>query len=217
MKRRLSLAALFPLLLGLPAGGEEEFWTWFQANEPALFALDLGSQTGDQQVLLDLAAQLQRVRRELTFELGSLADGRRELVISADGVKAAFPAVEALAAKAPALERWKLTAFRPRRMEQNILSVAGVLVDPKDVYVQLAKDEDKKVALVVFLRGYSDGDKTIYGQAAFLFLDRALGEHDVETKVGIVELKSLGAEVPQGAVPLADLAEAFDAFLGKNP
>ena len=217
MIRRFSLVALFPFLLGLTPGGEEEFWAWFQANEPSLFALDLGSEPGDQQILLDLAAQLQRVRRELTFELGSLADGRRELVISADGVKSAFPAVEALADRAPALERWKVTAFRPRRLEQNILNVAGVLVDPKDVYVQLGKDEDKKVALVVFLRGYSDGDKTIYGQAAFLFLDRALGEHDVETKVGIVELKPLGAEVPKDAVPLADLGEAFDAFLTRQP
>jgi hypothetical protein len=217
MRRTLSLVVLLPFLLGMAAGPEEDFWVWFQANEAALFALDLDGQVADQKILLDLAEQLQRIRFDLTFEIDSLADGRRELVITAEDVKRAFAAVESLVAKAPALPRWKVTAFRPRRAEQNTLSVAGFLVDPKDVYVQLYRDESKKVGLVLFMRGYSGGDRTVFGQAAFVFLDRALGERDVETKVGIVELKPLGAEAPKDAVPLADLPKAFDAFATQKP
>ena len=74
------------------AGSKEQtFWSWFQRNSDTLYHFER-----DRQRIFDqLAAEMHRVNPELTFEFGSvLDDGAREFVISAGGVKTAFPAVE---------------------------------------------------------------------------------------------------------------------------
>jgi hypothetical protein len=79
------------------ASPESDFWRWFQKNENALFDFER-----DQERTFDrLAAEMQKVDPSLTFEFGPKDDGRREFVISADGIVEAFPKVESLYAAAP--------------------------------------------------------------------------------------------------------------------
>ena len=86
----------------MPAS-EDTFWQWFAKNEGKLFSFE----TNQQEIFSALSHQLELVNCDLTFEFGPLqSDGKREFVISEGGIKAAFPAVEALYAKAPALDRW---------------------------------------------------------------------------------------------------------------
>ncbi len=103
-------------ILGFPGGrahasAEADFWKWFQTNEAMLFDFDR-----DQEAVFDrLAGEMHKVHQSLTFEFGPKENGRREFVISVDGIKDAFPSVEALYAAAPTLERWQFIKFRPRR------------------------------------------------------------------------------------------------------
>jgi hypothetical protein len=70
----------------------QKFWKCFNANEDEVFNFE-----ADQERVFDkLAAQLQRVHSSLTFEFSSVTDGMREFVISAGGLKEAFPEVVAL-------------------------------------------------------------------------------------------------------------------------
>src|SRR5882724_4779444 len=74
------------------ASAEADFWQWFQRNEADLFDFER-----DQEAIFDrLAAEMHKVHPSLTFEFGSKENGRREFVISADGIKDAFPKVESL-------------------------------------------------------------------------------------------------------------------------
>jgi hypothetical protein len=50
---------------------------------------------------------------------------------------------------------------------------------------------------------------------AYLLLDQALGEYDVETRVGFIEVKPSNAAAT-GAVKLQQLPEAFDAFVRRG-
>jgi hypothetical protein len=59
-----------------------------------------------------------------------------------------------------------------------------------------------------------DAIKTM-GQMAFLALDHALGEYDVETKVGAIDLLPLD-RAPKSAQPLADLPARIDEVFGKS-
>lgn len=58
----------------------------------------------DQEKTFDkLSAELKKANPDLTFEFGPVENGKREFVISAAGIKTAFPYVESLFNSAPKL------------------------------------------------------------------------------------------------------------------
>lgn len=192
------------------ASNEETFWKWFVANEPRLFAFE-----SDREPTFDaLTKQLNRVNGDLTFEFGPITNGKREFVISAGGIKAAFPAVEALYSKAPSLPRWIWVKFRPRRLPINDLEYDGKKVRVDDVRYLLAKDGDK-VGVVLFFDGYNEAQKGIYGQMGYLFLDEALGEYVVETQVGFIEFQSRASRHFGQSHPLEELPRDFDNYIAR--
>jgi hypothetical protein len=187
------------------AGGEDAFWKWFEANETRLFSFEK-----NQEVIFDeLSAQLELVSADLTFEFGPVANGRREFVISAGGIKAAFPYVEKLYDKAPSLPRWVWIKYRPRRLPINDLNYGGKSVKADDVRFLLAKDDDK-VGIVLFFDGYNEEEKGVVGQIGYLFLDEALGEYSVETKVGFIEFQGHDSKYFAQSHPLRELPQKFD-------
>ena len=133
------------------ASPESDFWRWFQRNEADLFDFER-----DQEAIFDrLAAAMHKVHPSLTFEFGPKENGRREFVISADGIKDAFPKVESLYASAPAMAHWKFVKFRPRR-EPFDIEYAGISVKADTVSVLLEPD-GQKVGLTVFHTGLRSG------------------------------------------------------------
>jgi hypothetical protein len=70
----------------------------FESNQEAIFD--------------ELNRQLNKVNSDLTFEFGPILNGKREFVVTADGIAAAFPAVEAHVQAAPTFDDWTIVAFR---------------------------------------------------------------------------------------------------------
>src|SRR5690606_22854080 len=80
---------------------EDRFWNWFLKNQETYYAevdnLDLREKLFD-----NLTTHLVKVHPDLVFEFSPIREsGVREFIISTDGIKAAFPLVEKLVAKAP--------------------------------------------------------------------------------------------------------------------
>lgn len=212
--RRVLISVFLPLFgLFAPhanATPESEFWQWFQKNDAMLFDYER-----DQEKVFDLlAAAMQKVHPSLTFEFGPKEGGRREFVISADGIREAFPKVESLYASAPRLQHWKFIKFRPRREPLDLVEYGGASVKPKDVTVVL-RPQGKQVALTVLIPGYPGSSRDAYVGVAYLLLDQALGEYDVETRVGRIDVATPG-DNPAGAVPLSQLPRAFDAHFASR-
>jgi hypothetical protein len=187
------------------------FWEWFVRQEGVLFAFEK-----DQERIFDeLAAQLAKVDRELCFEFGPPeARGAREVrefVISAGGIKGSFPALVSLAKAAPPLDRFYVTAFRPRRLPTNSIECGGFLVSPEEVEVSLLSD-GKQAGLHVFLPDSvtEESARTVIG---YLLLDEVLGEFDVETRVGTIEMYSATELTGFDRMPLTDLPAAFDRLV----
>jgi hypothetical protein len=188
---------------------EKAFWDWFQANDERLYNFER-----DQKHTFDLLqSELGKVDKNLTFEFGPIENGRREFIISADGIREAFPKVESLYTAAPALPRWKVVKYRPRREPMDI-ALGDLRVDCHAIVFGLQPHGDK-VDLTIYLPGYSEHTQDKYQSVAFLFLDQALGEYDVETRVGYIELKARD-EAPPRALSLAQLPPAFDKLLKPN-
>ena len=204
----LIIMGIFSFKNTFAGSSEDTFWKWFQKNESTILNFER-----DQERTFDkLASKMNVVNEDLTFEFGPISDdGKREFVISAGGIKASFPAVEALHSSAPQMKNWVFTKYRPRRNPLNDLSYGGVSVPVGDVHYKMFKD-DEKVGIIVFLKGCSEEQHDIYGNIGYLFLDEALGEYDIETKVGFIEFHNRESKYYEGALPLKELAEAFDDY-----
>jgi hypothetical protein len=188
---------------------EQSFWKWFQNNDTALFDFEK-----DQLRTLDrLAAEMHKVNSSLTFEFGPKEDGRREFTISADGIREAFPSVETLYAAAPSLARWRVVKFRQRRKPSDV-SYGGASVEARAVAVHAESDGDK-VNVTLFIPGYSEAVKPTYGAIAFLLLDHALGEYDVEMRVAEVSVKPI-SQAPSQVCSLEALPKVFDDLLARR-
>lgn len=203
----LLFATLFARATEAQSSSPAAFWAWFALRSDRLHAL----RGADDPLLDSLSVALRLVHPDLTFELGpEVADGPRELVVSADGIQTAFPAVETLVGVAPTLSQWRLVKFRPRRAVLNVLTLRGRRFDPARARFLLVRDEPGKVGVVLFFEHFAAAEHDLFAEAGYLLLDEVLGEYDVETRVGAIEF--LGADSPYFAQsrPLAELAAAFD-------
>jgi hypothetical protein len=184
---------------------EEDFWKWFKSNEGTLFNFEKNRE----QAFDRLGAEMHKLNPSLTFEFGPIENGKRQFVISADGIKDAFPAVEALYAAAPSLPHWKFVKFRPRRPPMDV-DYGGISVRAASVKVQLVRS-GPLADLTVFIPNYSEADHQTYMAIAFLLLDGALGEYDVETRVAQISVEAVPKASAQTS-SLQDLPKAFDAL-----
>jgi len=187
---------------------EKDFWSWFVQHEAELFNFEV-----DQENIFDqLAFQLGKVHKDLTFEFGPKTVPR-EFVVSAAGIKAAFPAVVSLVGAVPPLEKWQVTAFRPRRTLSNTVEFRGKRVDPEDVQFTLLNN-GKMAGIYLFMPGFQEND-TDLKQIGYLLLDEALGEYDVESRLGLIEMLPYDARTEGERYPLAELPRLFDQLTSR--
>lgn len=187
---------------------EAAFWGWFQTNEVRLFEFE-----NDRERIFDeLRTQLDMVEPGLTFEFGPKEQGKREFVISADGVRERFPSVMKLADAAPSLPRWKITKFRQRSDFQGSVSFNGLEISPEQLKFTIEPDGNK-VGLTVFMDGYTADEHLKYAGVVYLMLDQTLGEYDVETKVGFIELKPSSATSKLAKQSFSALRPEFDKLV----
>ena len=187
---------------------EHAFWKWFLQLEGDLLHFE-----GDmERIFNELAAELGKVDRNLCFEFGP-CDERREFVISAGGIKASFSAAVSLAKAAPPLDHWRITAFRPRRPTLNRIEIRGKCVDPDDVQVALL-DNGKIAGIYLFIPNFHE-DAIDLKQIGYLMLDEALGEFDVETRVGLIKMLPLNAQTDVERYPLTELPRLFDQLVAR--
>jgi hypothetical protein len=190
----------------IPKSPEERFWSWFKSNSDRLFSFEQNQEA----IFRELDATLAEVDSELTFEFGPVRGGRREFFISAGGNKKAFPVVERLVAAAPELLGWRIVAFIPRRGVDLQLEIGDIQIGPDDVWFRLERD-GAKVGVSLYLEEFDDPEGPASVQATFLMLDGALGEYDVEIKVGFIERHRLPPNPAQrGLRPFHELPDAFD-------
>jgi hypothetical protein len=185
---------------------EAQFWNWVKAEESRLFDF----RQDQARVFQLLSYELRKLNPDLTFQFGPLVDGKRELAISADGIKAIFPAVLKLTACAPRFETLKITAFRPRISPAFTTELEGKALLPQQVYIGMGQDGEY-IALRVAVLGHEATDETLLKRLVYLMLDGVLGEWDMETKVGGIFIVKVDA-IPDLHSSLLDVPAEFDSL-----
>lgn len=151
---------------------QKNFWAWFLLHEEQFFNFDGADEPTKETLFEMLSEQLAIVDPDLTFEFGP-RESRREFVISAGGIKEAFPSVISLLNHAPELGRWDLIAFRPRRPVGGCIRLGGRQVDAKDVQFTLLQNGNM-IGISLFIPDYREDDMT-FKEIVYLLLDEALG------------------------------------------
>lgn len=176
------------------------FWTWFSAH-----AAELRADKDMRHTMEAISAEIEKEQPGVFAEIGG--DGAdRTLVLSAGGDKKLFPAVEALYAGRPAsVPGWKIVAFR-QRDQMGTIELGGKKLDPATMKFVAAK-ENGKLSIIVFVPGFTTNEE--FGEGLFIVLDHAVGEHDMESKIGGIDFQALDKASPD-ARPLAELPALID-------
>ena len=191
---------------------EAAFWNWFIENREPFDTFEPGQDT----VLDLLHDELLRYRDGLVFELSQPTEGIRELVISADGLRELFSAVEKLCGSAPAIPGWKITAFRPRMSLDSLLKFEGREFDPAEIWFH-PMSEDGAFDLILYVPSFSEDERSAIVNGCYVLLDMALGERDVVTGIRYLDHHPLPIDPEaEGLLPFRTLPEVFDRALGRT-
>jgi len=163
-----------------------DFWIWFEKNSQDYYQL---KEEKLNSLFYKLDKQLSKINEDIAFEFSAdLIDGKREFIISADGILSAFTDVIDLVEKAPKLEGFKIIAFRSKSNVDDISTIEyeDISLGPDDVFFTYRKNGDT-LDIVLYLKGY-DSDFEEWENAAFILLDTIIGEYDVATKIGSIDM-----------------------------
>lgn len=179
-------------------------WSWFRKSGEAF----RDPHALDPRAIEKLGSLLSAIEDGLVFEF-VMADGRaNELVISADGRPELFGAVIDVVKAAPALEGWKVTAFRQPGPTTVSIEMGGSKMSYEDIWFRSSSSRGR-TDLVLAVRGMTEQNHEQLAGAVFILLDNALGEYVAGTSLGEVSFADLPADPPSGGFrPLAEVSLA---------
>ncbi|QQS44032.1 hypothetical protein IPM65_00260 [Candidatus Roizmanbacteria bacterium] len=186
----------------------KDFWKWFQQQEERLFYYE----AYEKELLPQVLNELQKVNKDLVFEIGPEMEGQREFVVSANGMKSAFSDVIELVKYAPDLDRWHIIPFRQRKDVSELeVQLDDLILTPNDISFSYQKEKGR-INLSLYVEDMDDEDEKMY-HMVFLILDNIIGEYDVEMKIGSIDIYSDGdlAEDEQ-LFPLTKLPHIIDSL-----
>ena len=74
----------------------------------------------------------------------------------------------------------------------------------------MTKNEKDKIGILLFLNGYNEFESDMYHQIAYLFLDQIIGEYDVETYIGAIEIQGFDSNYFNQSIQIDNLVTMFD-------
>jgi hypothetical protein len=179
------------------------FWAWFLESE-----LDVWE---DAPKAREAREQIRKVHKNLSLEIELLANERRQLLITANGVRDALPIAQILEQEAPPLRLFELQVFRQSTFELKPVRFGEFVLRPDEVSFSLEPDGARQ-GIILFMDGFQrrDRDRALSFKAAGLrLLDMALGEITVAEEVGFIEFREAGELGLSLRFPLTELADRF--------
>lgn len=162
------------------------FWKWFVERENRFFHYE----QQHTELLEEALSLLKDINPELVFEIGPEYDGKRELIISANGLKEGFTSVIELVQSAPELDRWIITPFRQRKKDLDLeIQIEDITLSPEDIFFTY-DSVGRKVNINLYIAGIDSEDERVF-QVVLLILDHVVGEYDVEMKIEQIDIHPL--------------------------
>lgn len=186
----------------LPVDAIQRFWAGFEQRADRLALIT----SADDPIYDESLHLLQEIDPGLYFEVSSDSQSP-ELIITAEGNERLFGLVEETVARAPRLDRWTVTALKPKLGFPASTSWEGFTVDIATVcFEPLERHGAQDLGLRIYVRGLASDDSERAHAALLRAIDHGLGERAFAESVQHVEVAPLPEGVEQGAfIPLVDL------------
>ena len=164
-----------------------KFWSWFLANEQRYRDLEVPEK---EQLLDELQAQLQAFDENLWFEVGGSPDGPRELVISAEGKLAAFPALRELCKAAPLIPGWTVVSFKQPQGFEFTTEYEDIVVTPEATWFlpMISRQQPELLGLRLAFAHFVAHQERQFLSAAYIMLEAGLGEFAAAEYIAHVEV-----------------------------
>lgn len=191
-----------------------EFWRFFRSFEPRLAAaIDAGDMTKIQQMVGALQEHIAKIDSRLCFEFGKASDGVKEFCVTPDGNRTLFDRAKKVAAAAPAIEGWRIFAFKRRKDLDEVAVQFGETKLCADQIGYICDFDRLPLSLTLWFDAPVDAPPVALQGVCNVFLDCALGEYDAATAI-----KSLDIRVGVSAMarPFVEFRNAFDAARPEN-
>lgn len=185
---------------------QDSFWNWFRKNNQTYFHFEQNLNF----LFHNLKSELNKIHPDLVFEFSPiLQDGKREFVISADGIKSVFPIVMDLVDRAPKLDKWHIVAFRQPHKGITQITYDNLTLNFDDVFFRFGKDNGQ-IALELCIRGFYESPE--WAGAIFILLDNILGEYYTEMSFSRIEKKLLNEQEIKDLYPITDLPKIVQNY-----
>ncbi len=168
-----------------PAAAIAAFWEWWDAEGRAVVTAAIGEREPEQ-VAGTLTEAVQAIHPDLAWEVAAGDLAQHVLVVTAEGDPELRPLASRWLRASPAVdETWEYAAARQPTpdVEQVVLGIDDRELAFSDIEVG-ARREGCHLEVSVYHPLFRDLEEQVRGQVAFLALDAALGEDDVEAWVG---------------------------------
>lgn len=180
-----------------------QFWETFGRLKDQL--VEEGRALGETyDALLDA---VQKVRPGLYLEM-CLNTHPKEFIISAEGSRELFPAVEEIVRAAPKIDGWTFLALKPKLGFPVTAEWEGVEVRIADVTFKPIGHPDGTMGLHLFVRGLRPEQAGAVHNALLRALDHGLGERAFAEQIEGTQIAATpGWLKAAGLIPLTDLEE----------
>jgi hypothetical protein len=136
-----------------------------------------------------------------------------DLIVTAHGLTENFPLLMQVVAAAPALQHYRVRAFRERTTQPDFpIGMEGFELATSEVLVALEQDGGQAALEIRFDRDipgdYADHARNM----AFIMLDHVLGEYDFAVKVGAVDFLDEPGDPQAQWIGLHQLPPVFDRY-----
>jgi len=163
------------------------FWNWFRESAKRFLDDELPESLQD-----ELLSQLHSFDDRLYFLLSTNATPK-ELIITAEGDEAAFPAADRLVAAAPTLPGWTFCSLKPPMGFDFRHTDGPISLDVEQLWFMPTVSSDLPAALGIVL-GLPDADFVLEHQSvdtAFTILEVAIGERCCTRDIAHVAVNDL--------------------------
>ncbi|HAP65214.1 MAG TPA: hypothetical protein DCR93_38965 [Cytophagales bacterium] len=181
---------------------EQAFWAWFEQHYAPLLFLREVDRPERERIMDECLNRLHEFHPQLFFQIGGHPEADRyELIITAEGVKEAFPIVEQLVAAPPVMKDWHVVAFKQPQGTHLSLEYGGRRFTPQeiDIIPMEHHSDPSMVGFQVCYPEYSPLEKNLYFGGTYLLLETILGEKSAALDIDFLEIIRTPGHVHNGS------------------
>ncbi|WP_437186879.1 hypothetical protein SH668x_000246 [Planctomicrobium sp. SH668] len=192
---------------------EAKFWNWFSKNAEEYRVIS----DDDRDAAFDkLHSHLYECHPELAIEVSPTdASGVNELTITSEGNIELFPLVEQIVAMAPAMQGWRVVAFRQPIDQDFVFESDGIRLDTQELQFRLEEsfDDPGLVDLIIAVPNLDDADEDALETGVIILLESRLGEKVAAESIATLEVIDASMVTKRsGFQPFSELSPAIHEF-----